>query len=291
MKLNKAYCLFLILGLLSSVPAIGQDTTYIGPKNGHLVILGGGKEEIGAKKFLGLINDTSASILIIPTAGEDWYIERESNEYTFMKALFSSYGYKNVSMLHTRDKDTANTTKFIEPIKSAKGIWITGGRHPMLADSYLNTKVLEEMNNLLDRNGVIGGTSAGATIMGSYMIRGQMENNSIIIGDHTVGFGWLKNTVIDQHVIVRNRQWDMFEVLKKETKLLGIGVDENTAIVIHNNTLEVIGDNYVAIYDGTVWSEYTQQTIKLKKGQKQFYFLKPGNKYDLFERKPILIKK
>src|SRR5690554_6627905 len=145
MKLKKLHCLTLILALLSSVTTVGQDSTFIGPKNGHLVILGGGKEEIGAKKFLELIDDTSASILIVPTAGEDWYINRESNEYTFMVDLFSSYGYKNVSMLHTRLTDTANSEMFIEPIKSAKGIWITGGRHTMLADSYLNTKALDEM--------------------------------------------------------------------------------------------------------------------------------------------------
>lgn len=269
----------------------GQTNNFIGPEKGYLVIVGGGEQDsLLIKKFTDLINDTSSLIVVIPTAGEDWYINLKNNDLSYMKKTFISLGYNNISILHTRNKDTANSEIFVKPLRKAKGVWLTGGRHPLLADSYLNTLTLYELNNLLERGGVIGGTSGGATIMGSYLIRGTKENNTIILGDHTQGFNWVKNTVIDQHLLVRNRQWDMFEVLKKEPRLLGIGIDENTAIVVHQNSFEVIGDSYVTIYDKTIWSRYTNIISELKKGQKAFYLLKAGDKYDLKNRK-VLIEK
>ena len=75
-----------------------------------------------------------------------------------------------------------------------------------------------------------------------------------MMGDHQEGFGYLKNVAIDQHVLVRDRQFDMFDILKNRPELLGIGIDENTAVVVNGNQFEVIGESYVIVYDGTFWS-------------------------------------
>ena len=106
----------------------------------------------------------------------------------------------------------------------------------------------------------------------------------IFQGGQEIGFGFLKNTAIDQHHIIRNRQFDMFELLETRPELLGIGIDENTAILVQNNKFEVVGNSYVAIYDGTYWSPYMNEIETLKTDEKRYYYLSNGDKYDLVKR-------
>jgi cyanophycinase len=101
---------------------------------------------------------------------------------------------------------------------------------------------------------------------------------------------------IDQHLLAMNRQFDIFEILDAHPVLLGIGLDENTAIIVSENTFEVIGKSYVAIYDGTFyqevrdkddWSHVVGKVTKLPEGSQKFYLLKNGQKYDLYNRAVI----
>ena len=108
-----------------------------------------------------------------------------------------------------------------------------------------------------------------------------------MMGDHEEGFGFLKNTAIDQHVLVRNRQFDMFDILKHRPELLGIGIDENTAIIVHGNQFEVTGKSYVLIYDRNFWSREGSVLKHLPVKEDRFYFLRAGDKYDLLNRKVL----
>jgi cyanophycinase len=140
---------------------------------------------------------------------------------------------------------------------------------------------------VLERGGAIGGSSAGATIQGSFLTRGDTKNNQIMMGDHQEGFGFMKNVAIDQHVLARNRQFDMFDILKKRPELLGISIDENTAIVVQRNQFEVMGASYVIVYDGTFWSREGSDLKNLPAKNNLFYFLHKGDKYDLLNRKVL----
>ena len=162
-----------------------------------------------------------------------------------------------------------------------------GGRQWRLVDAYKGTKTEKLFWKVLERGGVIGGSSAGATIQGSYLARGDSKNNQIMMGDHEVGFGFLKNVAIDQHVIARNRQFDMFTILRKKPELLGIGIDEGTAIIVQGDKFEVDGASYVLVYDGSFWSREGSNLKNLPNKKATFYFLRPGDKYDLVKRKII----
>ncbi len=140
---------------------------------------------------------------------------------------------------------------------------------------------------VLERGGVIGGSSAGAIIQGSFLTRGDTKNNQIIMGDHQEGFGYIKNIAIDQHVLARNRQFDMFEILRKRPELLGIGIDEGTVIIVKGNVFEIAGKSLVLIYDGKFWSREGTDLKTLPASKEFFYFLRPGDKYGLAERKVI----
>ncbi len=257
----------------------------VGPENGALVIVGGGNmaPEIWSR-FVDLAGGAAnASIVVIPTAGEDSTASVAPKETEKLRSL----GVKNITVLHTRDSKVANQEAFVAPLKSATGVWFVGGRHWRLADSYLNTLAHKEFNAVLARGGVIGGTSAGATILGSFMVRGDTKGNSIMIGDHTQGLDFIHNVTIDQHVLRRNRQFDLIDVIKNRPELLGIGIDEGTAIVVQQNTFEVLGASYVGIYTADQITNNTKYPSGQNSTGGPFYFLGKGQKFDLQTRKVL----
>ena len=243
----------------------------IGPENGSLVIVGGAMRDPAIfERFLNLAGGPDAPIVIIPTAGG----EDEYDQYWRGLRQFKEAGATQLTVLHTKDRGVANSDEFVKPIREARGVWFGGGRQWHLADSYLDTKVHAELWALLERGGVIGGSSAGATIQGSYLARGDTKTNEIMMGDHEVGLGFVKNVAIDQHLLRRNRQFDLLEIIEARPELLGIGLDENTAIVVQGDQFEVIGGSYVVIYDNT---------RQIDSGG-DFYFLGAGDRYNLATR-------
>jgi cyanophycinase len=256
-----------------------------GPKKGILLIIGGGASDIFFEKFMELVGGANAPIVVIPTAmSSDSLTETDLENF---RNSFEKLGFKQVTVLHTRDRREANSSEFVEPIRNARGIWFSGGRQWRHADSYLNTLSHKAFFELLDRGGVIAGSSAGATIQGSYLARGDTRKNTIMMGDHEEGLGFISNVAIDQHLFARNRQFDIFEILEKRPELLGIGLDENTGIIVKGDQFSVFGSSYVAIYDGTRWSAERDTIYTLPSGSRDFYMLHQGQKYDLRNRKVI----
>ena len=107
------------------------------------------------------------------------------------------------------------------------------------------------------------------------------------MGDHEKGLAFMTNVAIDQHLFARNRQFDMFEILEMRPELLGIGLDENTGIIVEGDQFTVFGESYVAIYDGTRWSAERDTTYTLLKGSRDFYLLHEGERYNLKLRQII----
>lgn len=269
----------------NQIKSSDQKAETKGPENGTLLIIGGRASDIFYTKFMDFIGGSEAPIVVIPTAVSSDTLEKEFlDEY---KKSFIDKGFIDVTVLHTRNTEESNTEDFIAPIKKAAGIWFSGGRQWRHADSYLNTKAHDAFKDVLKRGGVIAGSSAGATIQGSYLARGDTKKNTIMMGDHEEGLSFLSNVAIDQHLFARNRQFDMYEILDNRPELLGIGLDENTGIVVKGDKFRVIGESYVAIYDGTRWSAERDTIYQLPEGSREFYLLKKGNEYDLKKRKVI----
>jgi cyanophycinase len=260
------------MAVLVAIGLVGNAAAQqVGPKSGSLVIVGGGMRDQGiVERFFELAGGPDAPIVVIPTAGggEDY-----DQEWRGLRA-FRAAGATNLTVLHTYDRDEADTDEFAQPIREAKGVWFGGGRQWRLADSYLNTKTHEALWDLLDRGGVIGGSSAGATIQGSYLARGDTRTNTIMMGDHEAGLAFVKNVAIDQHLLRRNRHFDLLEITRARPDLLGIGIDENTAIIVQGDEFEVIGQSYVVIFDN-------QRQID---SGGDFYFIGVGDRFNLATR-------
>lgn len=265
--------------LLAVAPVGAQDPAAVdnprfGPARGSLVIIGGAMRDPEiVERIIDLAGGPDAPLVAIPTAGgEPHYDQHWRGQRPFKDA-----GATDITVLHTYDPKVADTDEFLAPLRRARGVFFGGGRQWRLADAYLNTRTHKELLALLDRGGVISGSSAGASIMGSFLVRGDTKTNTVMMGDHVEGFGLLRNVGIDQHLLRRNRQFDLLEVIESHPELLGIGIDENTAIVVQRDRFEVIGQSYAVIYDN-------QRKIP---PDGRFYFLAPGDRYDMGSREPF----
>lgn len=230
-------------------------------------------------EFIASAGGVDAPFVIVPTAleGEDW-----GPEYV-ARSFLARAGVKDITVVHTRDVKIADTDDFTAPLRRVKGVWIDGGRQWRLADAYLNTKTYKELHAVLERGGVIGGSSAGATIQGDYLVRGAPEGNQIMMAQgHEVGFGFVRNCAIDQHVIARKRHNDLAPVIVAHPELLGLGIDEGTAVVVEKNQLRVIGDSQVLVHH--------KDQVKREDGT-SYETLDVGAEYDLATRKVIPLVK
>ncbi len=255
-----------------------------GPETGSLVVAGGGRlgDDI-LLKFIELSGGMEAPLIVIPTAAGN----HNYNQDVGVASDFRRLGAQNVQVIHTNDPDIANSATFTQPLENAGGVWFGGGRQWRLVDAYGGTRSEELFRAVLSRGGAIGGSSARATIQGSYLARGDTKNNQIMMGDHEEGFGFIKNIAIDQHVLARNRQFDLFTILDNRPELLGIGLDEGTAIIVQGDTFEVLGASYVLIYDQSFWSSEGSDSKQLPPAERSFYFLREGDRYDMKQRKTI----
>ncbi|MFC1561957.1 cyanophycinase [candidate division KSB1 bacterium] len=254
----------------------GEKAPRFGPANGSLVIVGGGASTEIREKFIELAGGNDAPIVIVPTAGgQETYAD---------SAVISSWermGCTSVTMLHTTDRAEADTEEFISNLRAAAGVWFNGGRQWRLVDAYMNTLTYYEFHKVLERGGVIGGSSAGATIQGSFLARGAESGNTLMIApipEHRGGFGFLKNSAIDQHIDARNRWKDLYEIILEFPELLGIGISERTAIVVRGDVFEVIGVSQVAIHDAARTRTFTDVDTVF------YYTLNPGDRYDIKNR-------
>jgi cyanophycinase len=158
---------------------LAQATTTTGPERGSLVIVGGGSvgDDI-LLKFIELAGGPEGPIVVIPTAaGEAAY-----DQDTGVAKAFRRLGAENVIVLHTDDPLEANRPSFTLPLENAGGVWFGGGRQWRLVDVYGDTRSEAAFWEVLQRGGVIGGSSAGATIQGSYLARGDTQNNQVMMG-------------------------------------------------------------------------------------------------------------
>lgn len=236
--------------------------------HGTLIAMGGGNgspQIFETWKRLG--GAQNAHLVLIPTANNP-----DDDVAPVIAGMKQVFGVSDVVVLDTKDRAKANSSEFVAPLKKATFVFIDGGRQWRLADAYLGTEVVQELQNVMKRGGVVAGSSAGASILASYLVRGDLSSAEIVMSKgHEQGFGLLPNSAIDQHVSERGREHDLEPVIAAHPELLGIGIDPDTIIVVHGEEFEVIGK-------GKVFITVADQAV---------YSIPPGSFFDLRKRKPI----
>lgn len=265
--------------------ARAQDAPEYGPSTGTLVIVGGGNlAGTGVmEKFIELAGGPGKRFVIVPTAGGNRAADGTLIAYREEEivAQWKARGIAEVRMLHTHDPKVADTEAFAKIVREADAVWFNGGRQWNIVDSYAGTRTFAAFHDLLARGGVIAGSSAGATIQGSYLVRGATAGPQIVMTDeptHQNGFAFLRRSAIDQHIDARNRWDDLVPVIARFPDLLGIGLSEGTAIVVQRDRFEVIGRWKVAVHDNT---------RPAQPWEKSWFVLGAGDVYDMKARRVI----
>ena len=218
--------------------------------SGSLVIVGGGElPESAAKHFVSLAGGENAKLIIVPTAQS----QPENLKAEALAKRWNNLGISSVTVLHAQSREEASDAKLVAPLKEATAVWFLGGQQSRLAAAYQGTAFEAELKKLLNRGGVIGGTSAGAAIQTRVMIAsGQSEP------DIQTGLDLLPGAIIDQHFTQRNRQPRLRLAVKQHPECVGLGIDEGTALIVGTNagrsspadrgrTISVVGSGEVTV--------------------------------------------
>jgi cyanophycinase len=272
---------------------IGENV--VAAPRGHLLIIGGGRR--GAEimnRFVQLAGGPEkAHILILPMASRD--LDTSGIE---MVEEFRSMGVRHAEYLvlnHEQAMNPASTRK----MEGVTGVYFTGGDQSRLTAALKGTPVETALKDLYANGAVIGGTSAGAAVMSEIMITGDERQNKDTVNafvfirkDNIItrpGFGFVTGAIIDQHFVKRKRQNRLISLVLEHPTLLGVGIDEATAIVVNpDDTFEVLGAATVIVYDATHATEIrTDKKGNLSAAGMIMHILANGDRFDLASRSPI----
>ncbi len=231
----------IVLGLL-----VATSSAFAKDGRGWLLVVGGGSRPRPAiEEFVRLCK--GGPILVITSASAS---PEESGPAAVRQ--FQEAGGQQVSWLHIAGPDTANADTTIARIIQARGVFFTGGVQTRFMERIGGTRAEAALRVLyLERQGVIGGTSAGAAVLSEVMITGdgdlgKLERNNIVTAR---GLGLLTTCIVDQHFVARQRNNRLLSLVI-EKRLVGVGIDESTAIVYYpNDTFRVYGEGSVLVYD------------------------------------------
>lgn len=259
----------------------------------QLVIIGGAEEKDGnspiLREFVRRAGGIKAHIVIMTAATE---LPRELGQRYI--EVFERLGAKEARIVDTETREDAASSTALEAIAKATGIFFTGGDQARITTILKDTQIDAAIHKKYSEGVVIGGTSAGAAVMPDKMI---VEGDSVThprieVVEMGTGLGFLPGVVIDQHFSQRGRLGRLISALIQEPAVLGFGIDENTAMAITDNQIEVIGEGTVTIVDE---SEATYNNLDeilrdepLAICGAKLHILPHGHKFDLKTRKPIL---
>jgi len=261
---------------------------------GHLLVIGGAEDKYNErrilKKFLSLAGEEKAEVLIVPVASD--FPEFAADVYT---QAFRNLGVANPRVLRATSRQDAFEANADELLDGVTGVFITGGDQMRLVSILGGTKFAAKLRGMVrETDMVLAGTSAGAAGMSTSMIvRGESTSHPHKSAVRlSPGLGFLKNIIIDQHFTERGRISRLITAVSYNPYNLGIGIDENTAIILNNNgIMEVFGAGSATIVDG---SQITYNEIAEVAEQETFsvcgvqlHILRDGLVYDFINRHPL----
>lgn len=219
-------------------------------QSGQLIIIGGAEDREGEcqilREFIRRAGGRDAKIAIMTVATSS--PEEVGSDY---QNLFEKLGANQVEIVDTEEREDASDSRNLEVIEDATGVFFTGGDQARITEILKNTEIDDLLHQKFEQGLVIAGTSAGAAMMPDIMIvEGEGETNPRL---DTVtlepGMGFLSQVAIDQHFSQRGRLGRLVSALIQQPGVLGFGIDENTAIAVNGDEIEVIGEGAVTIVD------------------------------------------
>lgn len=262
-------------------------------KRGTLVIIGGAEDKQGdctvLREFVRCAGGVKARIAVMTAAtslpGEvgDDYIR-----------VFERLGVEAVRVVHTDRRDDSDREESIRTIEDSTGIFFTGGDQSRIIELIKGSKLDEAIHKRYAEGAVVGGTSAGAAMMPDVMIvEGTSETNprvdSVEMGP---GMGFLPGIVIDQHFAQRGRLGRLISAIVTQPVILGIGIDEDTAIIVENDEFQVVGRSAVTVVDESTATHNNLDGLLKDEALAvcgvKLHILPHGYRFNLKTRQPML---
>jgi cyanophycinase len=259
---------------------------------GQLIIIGGHEDQSGNKNILQVVADAakkgSGPLVIVTVASEepDAMIEK-------YRTSFGELGVSKIEMLDIRDREEALSEERVKLISEASAVFFTGGDQLRITSQFGGSPVCQAMREMvLSRNGTVAGTSAGAAVMPETMLVSGPSDSSFRVDQLELapGLGLISEVIIDSHFSERGRIGRLLGAVAFNPANIGLGLDEDTAIVVRRQHFEVVGSGAVYIVDGSKLSysslgkENTEGVASL--GNMCMHILAVGDKYDLTTRQP-----
>lgn len=260
---------------------------------GNLIIIGGAEDKEGDKEILKRVAkyiDSENEKLVIATIATQ-YPEKSYEKY---KSVFTKLGIKNIDKLDINSREDAFDSKNINLVKEANLLFFTGGDQLRITSMVGGSPIYDAIKSLASNGGLIAGTSAGASVMSDTMIVQGEDDES----PHkctlkmSPGLGLVNNIIIDQHFAQRGRIGRLLTAIAQNPEVLGIGIDEDTAIIVSDKGMaEVIGSGAVYFIDGScidysnVSEQYSQEVLSMF--NVKLHVLKEGNRFNLLKKVPF----
>lgn len=278
--IRRILVLFICLPFLFSLPALAKT-------EGYLFIIGGGSRPPEMMmRFISLAQRFQGKIVIFPMASSAPQEVGPEQAEQLRKLGACQVEYQILT------REEAMKDENVHILDSVAGVFFSGGVQSRLTDVLLGTPVHRKLLQIYREGAVIGGTSAGAAVMSEIMITGDEKRDveeghafeTLQAGNivTTPGFGFLKTAIIDQHFVRRKRHNRLISLVIEHPKLLGIGIDESTAIIVKpDETFEVIGERNVIVYDATRAKTRISPSQSISGHNLTMHILSPGDRFDL----------
>jgi len=259
---------------------------------GTLVIIGGREDKEGKREILrevaSLLDGGKLVIATVASHEPEGYFE------SYQRA-FADLGITNVVELYVNDRaETLNEEK-LSAFEGAAGVYFTGGDQLRISSQIGDTPIEQRVREIFDHGGVIAGTSAGASVMSDTMVVKGTGQESYRIGDlHMApGLGLIRDVIIDQHFAERGRFGRLLGAVAHNPRELGIGIDEDTAVVVQGRQFEVIGSGAVYVVDGASVTHSNIAEAEPAKALSMYdvrlHVLSAGDRFDLSKRRPSAV--
>lgn len=259
---------------------------------GTLVIIGGHEDREGEKVVLEEVVRKAGKrkVAVVTTASEE---DPEGLFETYRRA-FTDLGVEVVSHVGAKTREQALTDKAVEPLHRAACVFFTGGDQLRLTSQLGDTPVFQTIRKIYDEGGVVAGTSAGASALSDTMLVSGESAAEPKAGDATrmaPGFAFAEDLVIDQHFAERGRMGRLLAAIAQNPKSLGLGIGEDTAVVVERQRFKVVGSGSVYVCDAsgvtfsTVADAADDEPLSIH--DVTVHVLAPGATFDLKHRRPV----
>ena len=261
--------------------------------SGNLIIIGGAEDKEGKKEILQRVCECinkEEDILLVATIATEYPKEAEKK----YKKAFGELGVKKIEILDISKREDAYEKHNADKIKRASLIFFTGGDQLRITSLVGGSPIYDALKDVEEKGVYIVGTSAGASVMSDTMVveGDDEEAPRKCTLKMSPGFGFIKNVIIDQHFAQRGRIGRLLTGIAQNPEVLGIGIDENTAIIVNKDgKVEVIGEGAVYFIDGSqitytnVSEQHSDEVLSIY--NVKLNVLKEGNKFSLISKAPF----